>query len=120
MARHRTVVITGGSAGVGRATARAFAAEGYAVGVIARGETRLRQTVEELHQGGARAFHAAADVADATAVAQAAAAIEQELGPIGVWVNNAMATVFAPALESAPRSSGARWRCRSSATCTAR
>ena len=64
MTRHRTVVITGGSAGVGRATARAFAAKGYAVAVIARGETRLRQTVEELRQGGARAFHAAADVAD--------------------------------------------------------
>jgi NAD(P)-dependent dehydrogenase (short-subunit alcohol dehydrogenase family) len=102
MTRHRTVVITGGSAGVGRATARAFAAKGYAVAVIARGETRLRQTVEELRQGGARAFHAAADVADATAVAQAAEAIEQELGPIGVWVNNAMSTVFAPALEIRP------------------
>ena len=92
----RIAVITGGSAGVGRAAARAFAREGTSVAVIARGEARLAATKAELESLGVRCVTISADVADADAVESAAARIEHELGPIDVWVNNAMATVFAP------------------------
>ena len=92
----KVVVITGGSAGIGRAAARAFATQGYAVGLIARGAERLDQARIELEAMGVRVHTAVADVADAEAVEQAAAAIEGDLGPITVWVNNAMATVYAP------------------------
>jgi short-subunit dehydrogenase len=96
------VVVTGGSAGVGRAAAREFAAEGADVGVIARGEERLRATVRELEGADVRAAYAAADVADADAVERAAAELEDALGPIDVWVNNAMATIFAPSWQIEP------------------
>ena len=96
------VAITGASAGVGRATARAFAAAGYDVGLIARDHERLTAAATEVEAHGGRAAVAAADVADAAAVEAAAAAIEAELGPIDVWVNNAMVTVFAPVSEIAP------------------
>ncbi|HST16905.1 MAG TPA: SDR family oxidoreductase [Gaiellaceae bacterium] len=96
------VVVTGASAGVGRATARAFAREGADIGLIARGADRLEATREEIEQLGRRVAVAPADVADAGQVESAAEAIEQELGPIDVWVNNAMATVFAPVLETTP------------------
>ena len=92
----RVVVITGASAGVGRATARAFAARGAAVGLIARGAAGLEATHHEIVQAGGRAVWVEADVADAAAVEAAAARIEAELGPIDVWVNNAMATVLSP------------------------
>jgi len=92
------VVITGASAGVGRATARAFAREGAAVGLIARGRERLESAQRELD----RAHAVVADVADAESVEAAAAEIEERLGPIDVWVNNAMATVFAPITETTP------------------
>ena len=95
----RIAVITGGSAGVGRAAARAFAREGTNVAVIARGEARLAATKAELESLGVRCVTISADVADADAVESAAALIEHELGPIDVWVNNAMATVFAPMRE---------------------
>src|SRR5687768_6852460 len=91
-----TVVVTGASAGVGRATARAFAEQGAALGLIARGSDRLEATVDELRDAGAQACGISADVADAQAVEDAAARIERELGPIDVWVNNAMVSVFAP------------------------
>src|SRR5215208_6101090 len=95
---HRPVVaITGASAGVGRAAARLFAASGHDVGLIARGRERLEDTRREVEAMGARAWVAPADVASAEAVEQAASAIESSLGPIEVWVNNAMASVFAPA-----------------------
>lgn len=90
------VVITGASAGVGRATARAFARAGWKVGLVARGETGLDATRAELERLGATAVTLPTDVADADAVEQAAAKTEAELGPIDVWVNNAMTTVFAP------------------------
>jgi NAD(P)-dependent dehydrogenase (short-subunit alcohol dehydrogenase family) len=93
------VVITGGSAGVGRATARAFAEEGAAVGVIARGRERLERTAHEIEARGGRAAWVTADVADEEAVETAADTFERELGPIDVWVNNAMATIFAPLAE---------------------
>ncbi len=88
------VVITGGSAGIGRAAAQQFAARGCAVGIIARGQERLDSARAELEALGARVHTVSADVADADAVERAAAEIEQALGPITVWVNNAMATVY--------------------------
>jgi short-subunit dehydrogenase len=90
------VVVTGGSAGVGRATVEKFARAGWDVGIIARGRERLESAAEEVRRLGARACAIVADVADAKAVDSAAAQVEAELGPIDVWVNNAMATVFAP------------------------
>ena len=95
----QVVVITGGSAGIGRASARAFAARGYAIGLIARGSERLDEARAELEAEGARVHTVVADVADADAVEQAATAIEAALGPITVWVNNAMATVYSPIRE---------------------
>ena len=96
------VVVTGGTAGVGRATARAFARDGADVAVIARGERRLAATKSELESLGAKCLAVSADVADETAVEEAAEHIEAELGPIDVWVNNAMATVFAPMADVTP------------------
>jgi NAD(P)-dependent dehydrogenase (short-subunit alcohol dehydrogenase family) len=98
----RVVVITGGSAGVGRATARAFARDGAAVGVIARGRERLEATRQELTALGARAASVETDVADSEQVEAAASRIEDELGPIDVWVSNAMTTVFAPVHDTTP------------------
>jgi NAD(P)-dependent dehydrogenase (short-subunit alcohol dehydrogenase family) len=98
----RVVVVTGASAGVGRATARAFARDGAAVGLIARGHERLEATRSELESLGASALAVSADVADAAQVEDAAARFERELGPIDVWVNNAMTSVFAPVGETTP------------------
>lgn len=90
------VVICGSTAGVGRATAHRFAVAGYRVGLLARGEQALAATAEELTQLGATCLAISVDVADAQAVADAAQRMERELGPIGVWVNCAMVTVFSP------------------------
>ncbi|HEV2756565.1 MAG TPA: SDR family oxidoreductase [Actinomycetota bacterium] len=95
----RVVVVTGGSAGVGRAAARAFAARGDSVAVLARGRGRLEATEREIQACGARGLGLSVDVADAAAVEAAAERIEGELGPIDVWVNNAMASVFAPFVD---------------------
>ncbi|WP_181299134.1 SDR family oxidoreductase, partial [Pseudomonas sp. Q2-TVG4-2] len=94
--RELTAVICGGTAGVGRATAHAFAQAGYRVAVIARGEQGLADTRNELEATGTKVLAIAADVADADAIDQAADRIEAELGPIEIWVNAAMATVFGP------------------------
>jgi NAD(P)-dependent dehydrogenase (short-subunit alcohol dehydrogenase family) len=96
------VAITGASAGVGRATARAFAREGADVGLIARGRERLESAKRDVEGLGRRALAVPTDVADADQVEAAARAIEDELGPIDVWVNNAMATVFAPVWDITP------------------
>jgi NAD(P)-dependent dehydrogenase (short-subunit alcohol dehydrogenase family) len=96
------VVITGASAGIGRACARLFAERGYDVGLIARGGDGLSAAEAEVELAGARAFAVQADVSDDKAVDAAAERIEQELGPIDVWVNDAMATVFGPFLELQP------------------
>ena len=96
----QVVVITGGSAGVGRAAAQAFAQKGYAVGLIARGQERLAAAKTELEAMGAASVHTvSADVAESDALEAAAGEIEAALGPITVWVNSAMATVYAPLQE---------------------
>jgi NAD(P)-dependent dehydrogenase (short-subunit alcohol dehydrogenase family) len=90
------VAITGASAGVGRAAARAFAAEGWDVALLARGAAGLNTAAEEVSAAGGRALPISLDVGDADAVMAAADRIERELGPIDVWVNDAMESVFAP------------------------
>jgi short-subunit dehydrogenase len=97
------VVITGASAGVGRATARAFAADGADIALLARGRTGLAATVSEVERAGCRALALPTDVADADQVNAAAAAVEEQLGPIAVWINNAMTSVFAPFIQIPPR-----------------
>ena len=89
-------MITGASAGVGRATARALARRGWSVGLLARGQKGLDAASADVEEAGARAYAVSTDVADATAVDAAAEAIERELGPIDAWVNNAMTSVFGP------------------------
>jgi short-subunit dehydrogenase len=96
------IAITGASAGVGRAAVRRFAREGACIGLIARGEDRLDATAREVEQLGGEALVLPLDVADAEAVEDAAARIEDRFGPLDVWVNNAMATVFAPVLDTTP------------------
>jgi NAD(P)-dependent dehydrogenase (short-subunit alcohol dehydrogenase family) len=94
------VVITGASAGVGRATARRFAEDGAHVALIARGKAGLEAAQREVEERGGRALVLPLDVADAAAVEEAAAAVEAHFGPIDVWVNNAMLSVFSPVLET--------------------
>ena len=98
----RVVVVTGASAGVGRAIARGFAREGASVGLIARGKERLDAAAREADRLGGRGLALPADVADSESVERAAERAEAELGPIDVWVNNAMATIFAPTWEIEP------------------
>ena len=92
----RVVVVTGASGGVGRATAVAFARRGDRVGLIARGRAGLAGAAAEVESAGGVPAVLVADVADAAAVDAAAQEVEERLGPIDVWVNNATATVFAP------------------------
>jgi short-subunit dehydrogenase len=98
----RVVVVTGASAGVGRATVRAFAGEGAYVGLIARDTEGLHAAAREVDELGGKGLAVAADVADADQVEKAAARIESELGAIDVWVNNAMTTVFARVSDVTP------------------
>ena len=92
----KVVVVTGAGAGVGRATAEEFARQGYDVALLSRDSDRLHQAADEISRHGIRALPISTDVADADAVEAAATKVETELGPIDVWVNVAMATVFAP------------------------
>jgi NAD(P)-dependent dehydrogenase (short-subunit alcohol dehydrogenase family) len=95
MAEREVVVVTGATGGVGRAVAREFAKHGAAVGLVARGRAGLEAAAREVTELGGTPYAHEADVADFDAVNAAAAAIEERLGPIDVWINNAMTTVFA-------------------------
>lgn len=99
MKQSKTAVVTGASAGLGRAIAHEFAKKGYRVGLIARDEQGLRAAAHEVEQLGGTAFVAIADVSDDHAVEKAAADIEASCGAIDVWVNNAMTSVFSPVKE---------------------
>ncbi len=102
-ARRRGVaVVTGGSAGLGRAIVRELTGLGYDVAVLARESDRLHGAVREVDLAGQRGLALAVDVADADAVEAAAERVERELGPIDLWVNNAMTSVFASFLEVEP------------------
>ncbi|HEV7367978.1 SDR family oxidoreductase [Arenibaculum sp.] len=96
------VAITGASAGVGRATALAFAEQGAQIGLIARDRDALETVRAEVERIGGRAIVLPADVADPEAVFDAADRIERELGPLDVWVNSAMATVFGMSWDITP------------------
>jgi len=96
------VVITGASAGVGRAAVRAFARQGADIGLIARGRDGLEGARREVESAGGRAIVLPADVANNDAVEAAAERVERELGPIDVWVNNAMVSVFSPVKDMQP------------------
>jgi NAD(P)-dependent dehydrogenase (short-subunit alcohol dehydrogenase family) len=96
------VVVTGASAGVGRATVRAFAERGAHIGLIARNREALENARQEVEAMGGRALVLPTDVADNEAVEAAAARVEEELGPIDVWVNDAMCSVFSPVKEMKP------------------
>jgi NAD(P)-dependent dehydrogenase (short-subunit alcohol dehydrogenase family) len=96
------VVVTGGTAGVGRAVVERFASGGWDVGVLARGAGGLEATAKHVAGLGRRSEVVLADVADHTQVDNAATEIEAALGPIDVWVNNAMTTIFAPLSEIEP------------------
>lgn len=97
-----TVVVTGASAGVGRAVARRFATDGARIGLIARNAERLEKAAAEVRERGGEALACPLDVADADAVESAAARIEEAFGPIDIWINVAMATIFAPVTEISP------------------
>jgi NAD(P)-dependent dehydrogenase (short-subunit alcohol dehydrogenase family) len=97
------VVITGASAGVGRATARAFGKRGAKVGLIARGIDGLEAAKREIEELGGQALVLPLDVTDENAVEQAAAEVERVFGPIDIWINNAMLSVFSPIMEMTPQ-----------------
>jgi NAD(P)-dependent dehydrogenase (short-subunit alcohol dehydrogenase family) len=102
MGTQKVALITGASAGVGRATALALASHGFDVALLARGRAGLDAAAAEVESKGSRALTVAADVADYDAVDRAASRAEEELGPLDVWVNNAMTTSFSPLSETKP------------------
>jgi NAD(P)-dependent dehydrogenase (short-subunit alcohol dehydrogenase family) len=95
MATREVVVVTGAGKGIGRAIARRFAREGAAIGLLGRGREALDSAGREVEQAGGQALVVPCDVADAEAVDAAAGAVEDALGPIDIWINDAMTTVFA-------------------------
>jgi NAD(P)-dependent dehydrogenase (short-subunit alcohol dehydrogenase family) len=97
-----TVVITGASGGVGRALARVYGARGDPVALLARGEAGLAGAARDVEDAGGRPLPIVVDVADAEQVEAAAARIEAELGPVDVWINNAMVTVMARTWDTTP------------------
>src|ERR687886_1244653 len=102
LTRPEVVVITGASAGVGRATARAFAREGAHIGLMARGRDGLEGARRDVEELGGRALVLPTDVSDADAVERAADTVEREFGAIDIWINNAMVSVFSPVKEMRP------------------
>lgn len=99
---HEVVVVTGASAGVGRAVVREFAKSRARIGLIARGKDGLEAARREVEAAGGEALVLPVDVSDADAVEQAADAVEHAFGPIDIWVNNAMLSVFSPAHMMTP------------------
>jgi NAD(P)-dependent dehydrogenase (short-subunit alcohol dehydrogenase family) len=93
------VVITGASAGIGRAVVREFAKRKASVGLIARGRDGLEAAAREVEAAGGKALVLPTDVADADAVERAADTVEQQFGPIDIWINDAMVSVFSPVKE---------------------
>jgi NAD(P)-dependent dehydrogenase (short-subunit alcohol dehydrogenase family) len=102
LTRPEVVVVTGASAGLGRAVVREFARHRSRIGLIARDPERLGHTVREVGRLGGEAMALPLDVADAVKVENAADEVEKRFGPIDVWINDAMTTVFAPFLEITP------------------
>jgi NAD(P)-dependent dehydrogenase (short-subunit alcohol dehydrogenase family) len=100
--RNRTVVITGASAGVGRAAAHRFARAGARVAMIARDKDALNDVKNEIERLGGTGFVAPADVADSNQVFLAADSILHEFGPFDIWINDAMVTVFSPMWDMTP------------------
>ena len=100
--KRETVVITGASAGLGRAAAREFGRHGAKVGLLARGVEGLEGAKREIESMGGIALAIPTDVADSEAVEHAAALVEERLGPINIWVNNAMTSVFSPVKQMKP------------------
>jgi NAD(P)-dependent dehydrogenase (short-subunit alcohol dehydrogenase family) len=95
-------VITGATAGVGRATVREFARHGAKIGLLARDPDRLEATRKEVEELGGEAIGIPTDVADPDQVEAAAAKVEERFGPISIWVNDAMTSVFSPIKELTP------------------
>ena len=93
------VVVTGASAGLGRAIAHGYAKRGASIGLLARNPEALEATKRECEELGGRALFVLTDVSDASAVERAAIQVEREFGPIDIWVNNAMVSVFSPVKE---------------------
>ena len=96
------VMITGAAAGIGRATAQAFAKRGARIGLLARGREGLEGAKRDVEKLGGRGLVLVADVADEKAVEAAAEKLENEFGPIDIWINDAMASVFSPIMEMTP------------------
>jgi NADP-dependent 3-hydroxy acid dehydrogenase YdfG len=99
VANHSVVVITGASAGLGRAIAHGYAKRGAKIGLLARNPEALAAAKQECEELGGQAIFISTDVSDADAVERAAAEVEQAFGPIDIWVNNAMVSVFSPVKE---------------------
>ena len=102
MVTRKIALVTGASAGVGRATAVELASRGFDVALLARGRSGLEAAADEVRANGARALIVAADVSDYAEVDAAAAQAERDLGPLDVWVNNAMTTNFSPLSDTKP------------------
>jgi NAD(P)-dependent dehydrogenase (short-subunit alcohol dehydrogenase family) len=100
--KSQVVVVTGASGGIGRAVAQAFAARGAQVALLARGEVGLHAAAKDVEAAGGRALPIPVDTADHEQIEQAADRVEQELGPIDVWVNVAFTSVFAPFTQIEP------------------
>lgn len=100
--RREVVVVTGASAGLGRAIVRAFARAGAHIGLLARGRDGLESARAEVEALGGKALTIPVDVADAEAIEEAAEMVEREFGPIDIWINNAMVSVFSPVKKMTP------------------
>lgn len=100
--KNETIVVTGSSAGLGRAVAHEFGRRGANVALLARGVEGLEGAKREIEAAGGKALAIPTDVADSGKVEAAAEAVEKEFGPIDIWINNAMASVFSPVKEMLP------------------